>query len=109
MLWNFFELDIAYKGNVEVKDYASDTKVTLFTRRFCPETTLNNLQAQDQSLGLCLFLGCFYNLLWLERWTVNPYVAGSSPARGASFIGFFQQSVHALFLTVAKMSLTWVA
>ena len=38
----------------------------------------------------------------LERWTVNRYVAGSSPARGASFIGFFQQSFHALFLNVAN-------
>ena len=64
-------------------------RVTLFTRRFCPETTLNNLQAQDQSLGLCLFVGVSYNLLRLERWTVNPYVASSSHARGASFLDCF--------------------
>ena len=24
----------------------------------------------------------------VERWTVNPYVAGSSPARGATFVLF---------------------
>ena len=59
--------------------------MSLTKRRFCPETTLNNLQAQDQSLGLCLFVGVSYNLLRLERWTVNPYVASSSLARGANF------------------------
>ena len=63
--------------------------MSLTKRRFCPETTLNNLQAQEQSLGLCLFVGVSYNLLRLERWTVNPYVAGSSPARGASFLDVF--------------------
>ena len=81
-------------------------RVSLSTRRFCPETTSNNLQAQDQSLGLCLFLGFLYNLLRLERWTVNPYVASSSLARGASFLDDLQQSFHALFLAVTKTSLT---
>ena len=51
--------------------------------------TLNNLEAQDQSLGLCLVLGVYHNLLRLERWTVNPYVASSSLARGASFLDVF--------------------
>ena len=76
--------------------------MSLTKRRFCPETTLNNLQAQDQSLGLCLFVGVSYNLLRLERWTVNPYVAGSSPARGASFIGFFNSPSTLYSLTLLK-------
>ena len=63
--------------------------MSLTKQRFCPETTLNNLQAQDQSLGLCLFVGVSYNRLRLERWTVNPYVASSSLARGASFYRYF--------------------
>ena len=49
----------------------------------------NDLQAQDQSLGLCLFVGVYWNFPWLERWTVNPYVASSSLARGASFLNVF--------------------
>ena len=51
--------DIAGTGNVEVKDLASGTKVTLSQRHFYRVTTLNNLQAQDQSLGLCLICRCF--------------------------------------------------
>ena len=42
---------MAGTGNVEVKDLASDTKVTLSQRHFCRETTPNNLEAQDQCLG----------------------------------------------------------
>ena len=76
-------------GNIGVKNLTTVTKMTLTQRRFCRETTINNLQAQDQSLGLCLFVGVYYNLLRLERWTVNPYVASSSLARGASFLDVF--------------------
>ena len=65
------------------------TKMSLTQRHFCRETTSNNLEAQDQSLGLCLFLGVFLNQLPLERWTVNPYVESSSLARGASFLDDF--------------------
>ena len=45
----------------------------------------------------------------MAQWTVNPYVASSSLARGASFLEVFAQSSHVLFLTVAKMSLTLAA
>ena len=83
------KFDIVHTGNVEVKGLASVTKVSLTQRHFCRETTPNNLEAQDQSLGLCLFLGVFFNQLRLERWTVNPYVASSSLARGASFLDGF--------------------
>ncbi|PHS03497.1 MAG: hypothetical protein COA89_16790, partial [Acidithiobacillus sp.] len=38
----------------------------------------------------------------LERWTVNPYVASSSLARGASFLDVFQQSFHVQFSNVAN-------
>ncbi len=83
------KFDIVGTGNVGAKDLASDTKVTLTQRHFCRESTSNNLEAQDQSSGLCLFLGYYYNLLRLERWTVNPYVASSSLARGARFSNSF--------------------
>ena len=68
------------------------TKMSLTQRHFCRETTSNNLEAQDQSLGLCLFLGVFLNQLPLARWTVNPYVASSGLARGASFLDDFLHS-----------------
>ena len=45
----------------------------------------------------------------MAQWTVNPYVASSSLARGASFLDVFAQSILVLFLTVAKMSLTLAA
>ena len=64
--------------------------------------TLNNLEAQDQSLGLCLVLGVYHNLLRLERWTVNPYVASSSLARGASFLDVF---VHLNYLFSPTVSM----
>ena len=57
------KFDIVHTGNVEVKGLASVTKVSLTKRPFWRETTLNNLQAQDQYSGLCLFLGYLYNLL----------------------------------------------
>jgi len=76
------------------------TKMSLTQRHFCRETTSNNLEAQDQSLGLCLFLGVFLNQLRLERWAVNPYVENSSLARGASFLDdFFDISTATYFST----------
>ena len=76
-------------GNLEDKDLTTVTKISLAQRTFCRETTSNNLQAQDQSLGLRLFVGVFLNWLRLVRWTVNPYAASSSLARGASFLDCF--------------------
>ena len=45
----------------------------------------------------------------MAQWTVIPYVASSSLARGAIFLDVFAQSIHVLFLTVAKKSLTLAA
>ena len=61
----YLNSDITSMGNLEAKDLVSDTKVTLPQRHFCRETTSNYLEAQDQSLGLRLFLGVSYNLLRL--------------------------------------------
>jgi len=62
----------------------------------------NGNYALGQYAELCLNTGVLREDATVDHRTVNPYVAGSSPARGASFIGFFQQSFHALFLNVAN-------
>ena len=41
----------------------------------------------------------------MVQWTVNPYVASSSLARGASFYRAFVTVLSPLFLTVVKSSL----
>ena len=66
----------------------------------------NRNYALGQYAELCLNTGVFEELHLVAQWTVNPYVASSSLARGASFLDVFAQPILVLFPTVAKMSLT---
>ena len=43
----------------------------------------------------------------MAQWTVNPYVASSSLARGASFLDVFAHTYHVQFSNVAKTLLTF--
>ncbi len=43
----------------------------------------------------------------VERWTVNPYVAGSSPARGAILKGFTAIAVDPFFIYFRAYALAY--